>query len=124
MENRRQFDRIFFSAEDGITGSFALVDSSAHSDATVMDLSVGGIRLTIGKDGFSQLKQGDRLMLIELNGAFGLEHIVHIEMEIRWVLSHPSFNHIGLGCHFLNTTPQVRDHLRTFLESWIDNTQT
>ncbi|HAO21002.1 MAG: hypothetical protein BWK80_31305 [Desulfobacteraceae bacterium IS3] len=124
MENRRQFDRIFFSAEDGITGSFALADSSAQSDAIVMDLSVGGIRLTIGKDGFSHLKQGDRLMLIELNGAFGLEHIAHIEMEIRWVLSHPSFNHIGVGCHFLDPPPEVRAHIRAFLESWIDNSQT
>jgi len=89
-----------------------------------MDLSAGGIRLTIGKDGFSDIKQGDRLMLIELNGAFGLEQITHIEMEIRWVLSHPSFNHIGLGCHFLNPTPEVREHLRAFMESWIDTVQT
>jgi c-di-GMP-binding flagellar brake protein YcgR len=124
MENRRQFERIFFSAEDRITGSFALADSSAQSDATVMDLSVGGIRLTIGKDDFFHLKEGERLRLIQLEGAFGLEHISHIEMEVRWVLSHPSLNRIGVGCHFLDPTPEVREHLLAFMESWIKNVQT
>lgn len=123
MENRRRFERIFFSAEDRITGSFSLADFSVYSDAAVMDLSVGGIRLTIGKDEFSHLKEGERLRLIQLEGAFGLEHISHIEMEVRWVLSHPSLNHIGVGCHFLNPTPEVTEHIRVFMASWTNNIQ-
>lgn len=119
MENRRQYERIFFSAEDGITASVASADSQIFSDAMVMDMSISGIRLSLSKREAPNVNEGDRLTLIRLGGARELETITSSDMEIRWVLKLPSLSHIVLGCFFVNPQPEMKKNILTFMESWI-----
>lgn len=119
---RRQYKRMFFSIEEGPLAVFALPDVGKEVlTAIVMDLSLGGLGLSVRKGGNVRINVGDRLILTEIKGAANLRPISNMETEIKWIQNYRAFKHILFGCEFVNATDTVREQIQQFINSWMDD---
>ena len=118
-QEKRGFQRIFFSIEEGIKGIFAFSDHQRGLlVANIINISEGGLGLALSKDKKDRIHKGDYVILSHITGIQGLEPLTNVEAEIRWILDNPSFEFVGFGCEFLNTTESQRDTIRIFIDSW------
>ena len=118
-KERRRFQRIFFSLKDEIIGIFSFPDlQRGVLKAHIINISEGGMGLALTKDEKNRIKKGDRVTLSQIRGINGLEPLIHVEAEIRWILDDPPLELIGFGCEFLNVTDSLQDTLRIFIDSW------
>ena len=116
---RRLFERIFFSNEDGITGIFSLpAPYQDAASATIMDISEDGMGITFLKKECPPFNKGEHLVLKKILNMESLSFLEDIKIEIRWVLSHRSLEHIALGCRFVNISEQAKNKLRKVIGSW------
>jgi len=120
-ENRekRRFQRIFFSIEDGVKGIFAFSDlQRGLLAAHIINISEGGLGLALSKDKKNRIAQGDHVILTHITGIQGLESLTNVDAEIKWVLDDPSLEFVGLGCEFLDFPEPMRDAIGMFIDSW------
>ena len=108
---RRRFPRIFFSEKDEIS-AYIMIPNKPEIliKANVMDLSEGGIFVTIRKETkLRDIIKGARLVLVEIRGPGSLMDIEEAEIEIKWVIYNQYLDHIGLGCEFTNGNGSIRE---------------
>ena len=118
-QERRGFQRIFFSIEDGIKGIFAFSDPQRGLlTANIINVSEGGLGLALSKDKKNRIEKGDYVILGHIMALQGLESLTNVETEIKWILENPSFEFVGFGCEFLNASESQRDAVRIFIDSW------
>lgn len=118
-KQRRRFQRIFFSLEDRIKGTFVFSDlQKGILTAYIINVSEGGVGLVLSKDGKERIGKGEHLILTQIKGNKKLELLINVEAEIKWVLDNPSLDFIGFGCEFLNVSEPMRDAIRTFIDAW------
>jgi c-di-GMP-binding flagellar brake protein YcgR len=119
IKERRKFQRVFFSIEDGIHGTFAFSDPQKGSlMATIINLSEGGLAITLSKDKGEKIGIGDHVILTRVKGIQGLESLANIKAEIKWILDNPSLEDIGCGCEFLDMPTSMRGAIQRFVNSW------
>lgn len=119
QEERRVSSRIFFSMKDGPTALFTLPGLNDETiTATIMDLSAGGLGLSLRKEENIKINEGDSVILTEIKNIEELEAVTNIEMEIRWLRNYEAFKHILFGCEFLNISEPVGEQIRKFVDSW------
>jgi len=117
---KRECKRMFFSKDDGPIAIFTFVDTPEKSITTiVMDLSMGGLGLSIRKDQ-SSVNVGDRMLLSEIRGAKGLD-IADVEMEVRWLHNYEKLTHILFGCEFADPSESLRIQIQEFINSRIED---
>ena len=118
---RRQYNRMFFSKQDGPVASFTLPDPHEKTiSAIVMDLSLGGLGLSIRKNE-NMVNIGDHLILTKIKGSTGLQTIANIETKVRWIQNYENFDHILFGCEFLNASESLREQIQQFINSWAED---
>ena len=119
-KERRRFQRVFFAVEDEVEGTFAFADVQKGSlTATVINLSESGIGLALSQDETTKtIREGDYLILTQLNGIKGLESLANIKAEIKWILENPSFGFVGCGCEFHDVPEPMREAIQTFVDAW------
>ncbi len=118
QSERRQFKRIFFSMKDGPSAVFNFSGKYRKTiTATIMDLSIGGLGLSIKKDE-SLIKEGEHLRLTGIKGVRYLESVADIEMEIKWLRNYESFQHILFGCEFVDISDICREDIQQFINLW------
>ncbi|QTA89531.1 PilZ domain-containing protein [Desulfonema magnum] len=118
---RREYKRMFFSIEDGPVAVFDLPNYQEKTiRAIVMDLSPGGMGLSIKKDDNIIINVEDRLLLREFKGHTELWPVVGIETKIRWIQNYKGFKHMLFGCEFLDIPETAKDQIRNFINSWAD----
>jgi len=116
---RRLFERVFFSSKDAIKGTFNLPDPyKGSAEATIMDISEDGMGVTFLKKDCPPFNNGDRIVLKGILNMDSLDFLKDIEMEIRWVLSHRSLEHIALGCRIIDISEEIRLNLKKVIGSW------
>jgi c-di-GMP-binding flagellar brake protein YcgR len=114
---KRKFKRIVFSARDEVTGT---VTWPEHADKPfsyrISDISAGGVRFIISKrDSPPIIDHDDRLLLGEIKGT-RLEFVADVALAVRWVIEHEMFEHMVIGCEFVNITDDVRMQIDQFVE--------
>jgi c-di-GMP-binding flagellar brake protein YcgR len=118
-KERRRFPRLFFSIEDGIKGILAFSDlQKGLLVAHIANISKGGFGLAIGKDKKDKIAKGDQVILTHIPGIQGLESLINVDAEIKWILEHPSVEFVLFGCEFLDIPEPMRDAIGTFIDSW------
>jgi len=116
---RRKSQRCFFSIEDGVKGIFAFLDlQKGLLVAHIINISEGGLGLALNKDKKNRIAQGDRVILTHITGIQGLESLINVDAEIKWIMDNPSLEFVGLGCAFLDVPEPMRDIIETFIDSW------
>jgi c-di-GMP-binding flagellar brake protein YcgR len=120
QEEKRRFNRIFFSLADGIEGTFTFTNFLKGTvTAYIINLSEGGVGLVLNKEkDEKRIEKGEALILTQINGIQGLEPLMNIEAEIKWILDNPSLEFLGFGCEFLRMPESLQAHLRAFIDSW------
>ena len=119
-EEKRKFHRIFFSLVDGVAGTFTFANLLKGTvTAYIINLSEGGVGLVLPKEkNEKKIEKGETLVLTQINGIQGLEALINIETEIKWVLDNPSLEFLGFGCEFLRMPESMHAYLRSFIDSW------
>jgi hypothetical protein len=119
-EDQRKFSRIFFSLADGITGTFTFGNLFKGTvTAYIINLSEGGVGLVLPKEkDEKKIAKGETLILSQISGIQGLEPLMNIETEIKWILDNPSLEFFGFGCEFLRMSESMQVYLRSFINSW------
>jgi c-di-GMP-binding flagellar brake protein YcgR len=118
---RRRLERIFFSIEEGIKATFIFSDIQTELDlltANVVNLSEGGLALTLNKEKGKNIGIGGRVILTQIKGIKELEFLTNIEAEIKWILDNPSLEFIGFGCEFLDISEPMKNAIQKFIDSW------
>jgi c-di-GMP-binding flagellar brake protein YcgR len=118
-KEKREAQRIFFSVEDDVKGTFISPDSQKGSlTGAVINLSESGVGLVLSKDETKKIRKGDYLILTQLNGIKGLEALTNIKAEIKWILDNPALGFVGCGCEFHDLPEPMREAIQTFIDSW------
>ncbi|MCX5883809.1 MAG: PilZ domain-containing protein [Deltaproteobacteria bacterium] len=121
-KERRGCKRVFYSAEDQMTGLFFFPgNNQVLLEAQIINVSLSGLHFTINRNKMMPLKMGDRLILKKLFGNSPLRTDSDVEIEIKWVLDHKSMKHVGFGCEFQNLPDMIRSELSSFIESGWDS---
>jgi hypothetical protein len=118
-KERRRFQRIFFSLEDKVQGTFAFSGfQKGILTAHIINLGEGGLGLVLSKDEKKRIWKGGYVILTQIKGITGLEPLINVEAEIKWILDNPSLEFMGFGCEFRNVPAPMRDTIRAFIDSW------
>jgi len=118
MEDRRKFKRILFSAEDEVTGVVSLSESDDETKAfKIADFSAGGLRFLIQKVDWGEIEKGDTLLLQTINGKSQLDFISDLQLEVKWIMDDPVFEHVMIGCEFSGISDTDRKRIEQFVES-------
>lgn len=116
---RRQYTRMYFSAEDGIVGFFTVPGFEKEIfSGIVMDISEGGMCLSIAKKNRAAINEDGPLLLRQLKGAPKLQSIVDVDARVRWIIELEDLKNVTFGCEFLNLTRDDKDVIRGFINSW------
>lgn len=118
QQERRKYQRTFFSIEEGIKGIFAFSDHQRGIlTASIINISEGGLGLALSKDKKDRITQGDHVIISHITGIQGLEPLTNVEAEIKWIVDNPSLEFLGFGCEFLDATEPVRNTIRLFINA-------
>jgi len=115
---RRRFQRIFFSIEDGIKGIIAFLDHQRGLlVAHIINIGEGGLGLAVSKDKKDKIIKGDQIILTHITGMQGLESLVNVDAEIKWLMDDPSLEFVVFGCKFLDISEPMKDAIGRFIDS-------
>ena len=118
-DERRQFKRVLFTVEDGIVGVFNPPGKDGSSiEATVMDMSAGGVKLLFKPILKNRIMEGDRLVLSEIKGSGSSQVIVNVDTEVKWITEDELNKTIGLGVEFLNILDDKQQKISDMAEFW------
>ncbi len=118
-KEKRRFQRIFFSIEDGIKGIIAFLNHQRGLlVAHIINIGEGGLGLAVGKDKKDKIAKGDQVILTHITGIQGLESLVNVDAEIKWILENPSLEYVLFGCEFLDVPEPMKDAIGIFIDSW------
>jgi hypothetical protein len=119
-KEKRRFQRIFFSIEDGIKGIIAFSDhQKGLLVAHIINIGEGGLGLAVSKDKKDKIAKGDQVILTHITGIQGLESLINVDAEIKWILDNPSLEEfVVFGCEFLDVPEPMRDAIGIFIDSW------
>ncbi len=117
---KRRFQRAVFSIGDGVIGVFSTDGFTNDSiAASITNLSAGGLQFILPRDTSPEIGAGDRLILREIKGTTGLRFVSNLELEVKWVMDLQIFEHVGIGCEFLNASDAIMDQIDRFVDSEI-----
>ena len=106
-ENRRRHRRALFTFEDDIQGVFSIPANGGKPITThVLNLSAGGAHFTISPRDEDRIKQGIKLVLLQIKGPDPFNHEI--------------LEHTGAGCEFHNISESSHDQITSFVESWYE----
>jgi c-di-GMP-binding flagellar brake protein YcgR len=114
---KRKHKRIIFSASDEVTGSVTWREYAEKPFIyRISDISAGGVRFILSKGESPQIiDHDDRLLLGKIKGS-RLEFVVDVELAVRWVIEHEMFEHMVIGCEFVDISDDVRMQIDQFVE--------
>lgn len=117
-KERRCHKRVFYSAEDHMTGVFVFPgDHQKVLEANILNISVGGLHFTVERNKLIPLKIGDQLILKKIVGNAPFRIVYDFEIEIKWVLDYQRLKHVGFGCEFRNLPDGIYSQVSNFIES-------
>jgi hypothetical protein len=116
---RRRFQRIFFSIEDGVKGILAFSDHQRGLLVThIINIGEGGLGLAVSADKKDKIAKRDQVILTHITGIQGLEFLTNVDAEIKWILENSSLEgFIVCGCEFLDVPEPMRDAIGIFIDS-------
>jgi c-di-GMP-binding flagellar brake protein YcgR len=118
QQERRRYQRTFFSIEERIKGIFAFSDHQRGLlTASIINISEGGLGLALSKDKQDRIAKGDCIILTHITGIEGLESLTNVEAEIKWVVDNPSLEFLGFGCEFLDASESIKEAIRLLIDA-------
>ncbi|KPJ74894.1 MAG: hypothetical protein AMJ54_16360 [Deltaproteobacteria bacterium SG8_13] len=116
---KRKFKRVVFSAGDEVIGVVTWPEHGEEPFAyRVSDIGAGGMRFILTREKAPQIIDfNDTLHLREIKGKSQLEFVAGVALEVRWVIEHEMFEHMVIGCEFVNIEADVQKQIDAFVET-------
>lgn len=115
-EEKRKYRRVVLKIEDGYFGNFKLTNQDIII-APIVNLSAGGLNMSVPVKARDQINEGDTLMLQSIVGGANLSFLSDIKTEIRWIKDLQTPGYVSVGCCFKEITDAVHDQLAKFVDS-------
>jgi c-di-GMP-binding flagellar brake protein YcgR len=113
---QRQYPRVVLNVDDGYFGNFLLSDNTAFV-ASIVNLSAGGVNLSMPEEKKSLVNRGDLMLLRNIAGAAQLSFVENIKTEIRWIDTFNGSPMISVGCRFQDIGEKVLEQMIEFVNS-------
>lgn len=113
-DERRKFPRLVLAVEDGYFGNFKL-PSDETLIAPILNISAGGLNMTVSNDAKTKFKEGDVLLLKSIAGGTQLAFLNDIQAEVRWIRDESGKAHVG--CEFGVISEDALQQLKKFVAS-------
>jgi len=116
-EDTREVKRILFSREDDITAE-AHFSKGLRRRATVfvVNISVQGVGLLIGRHRSRAVAAGDRMVLTGIATPEPLGVIREAVVEVKYVLADDALDYATLGCVFTEIEPAFQRGIKRFVD--------
>jgi c-di-GMP-binding flagellar brake protein YcgR len=115
-EEKRKYPRVNLKVEDGFFGNFKLATADIII-APIVNLSVGGLNMSVPDNARDQINEGDILLLQSIVGGTNLSFLSDIKAEIRWIKALKTPGYVAVGCRFKELSDAVRNQLGNFVDS-------
>jgi c-di-GMP-binding flagellar brake protein YcgR len=115
-EEKRKFPRINLKIEDGYFGNFKLANDEKLI-GPIVNFSAGGLNLAAPERAAGKIKEGDRLLLVNIAGGTNLAFVNQIAAQIRWIDKSETPGYLSVGMEFLDLSPSVQEQMLKFVDS-------
>jgi c-di-GMP-binding flagellar brake protein YcgR len=115
-QERRESKRVFFALEDniGITLSPAMSSIKAIP-GTLLSISTGGISIAAAKNQRKNIREGDILVVTNLQLSDTYETIARIEVEVKYIIFYKKFDRITIGCVYKRISGLVNEQIERYI---------
>jgi c-di-GMP-binding flagellar brake protein YcgR len=120
LEEKRRYTRIIFNECNKVQAVIILPGVrylSQQVSASVLNMSEGGIQISIERKKYQEMQEGDRVLLSSLKGIPDLQSLIDIPVEVVWIMNNKYLEHILLGMSFAILSGKQRETLRFFIEN-------
>lgn len=111
---KRRYRRIYFDPADRMMATFEplkLGEPPFHGQ--LMNISMTGMAFQLVDN--IQLHIGDMLMLVLLEGRLPITFSGRLQLQVKWVMANNFFEHLTIGCEFINPPCEFTDRLGNFI---------
>lgn len=120
QDEKRRYTRIIFNEQNRIQAVIAVQESQVSErqlPVSVLNMSEGGMQISVERKKFRKIQQGDTVWLSSLRGIPDLESLKNIPMQVIWIMDNEYLEHILLGMSFSRLSEEQRECLRFFVEN-------
>jgi c-di-GMP-binding flagellar brake protein YcgR len=120
QSEKRRYTRIIFNEQNRVQAVVAFQDNQTSGQqliVSVLNMSEGGMQISVERKKFQKIRQGDTVFLSSLKGIPDLESLGEIPMQVIWVMDNEYLEHVLLGMSFSRLYEEQRECLRFFVEN-------
>jgi c-di-GMP-binding flagellar brake protein YcgR len=120
-QERRESKRVFFDLDDniGVTLSPAM-SSIKEIPGTLLSLSSGGLSIAAAKNQRKNIREGDILVVANLQLPDTIEAIARIELEVKYIIFYKKSDRITIGCVFKRPAGLVIQQIEEFINKRVE----
>ena len=119
-DEKRRYTRIIFNERNRVQALVVLPDQQEPEQAmpaSVLNMSEGGMQISIERKKFRKMRQGDMVLLSGISGVFDLESLKNLPMKVIWAMDNEYLEHVLLGMSFPFLSEKEQGVLRTFVKN-------
>ncbi|WPD24102.1 MAG: PilZ domain-containing protein [Candidatus Electrothrix scaldis] len=117
---KRRYTRVIFNEKNRVLAVVALPGQQQpelEMPASVLNMSEGGMQISIERKKFWEMRQGDTVLLSCITGVSDLEPLKGIPMKIIWAMDNEYLEHVLFGMSFSFLSGKERGVIRAFVKN-------
>ena len=115
-QDRRESKRVFFDLEDNIDVVLNPAMSSIKAiPGTLLSLSSGGLSIAAAKNQRKNIREGDLLVIANLQLPDKHEPIARLEVEVKYIIFYKKSDRITVGCVFKRPAGLVIQQIEAYI---------
>jgi c-di-GMP-binding flagellar brake protein YcgR len=120
-QERRESNRVFFDLEDNIGVVLSPAMSSIKAiPGTLLSLSSGGLSIAAAKNQRKNIREGDILVVANLQLPDSHETIARIEVEVKYIIFYKKSDRITVGCLFKRLSGLVTQQIEEYINKRVE----
>ena len=120
QNEKRRYTRVIFNEHTRVHAVVFFTDQQdtvQEMPASVLNMSEGGVQISIERRKFHEMRPGDTVLLSRLTGVQQLKALKNLSMQVIWMMDNEYLEHILLGMSFSALTEKQRGILCSFVEN-------
>ena len=121
VQERRESKRVFFDLEDNIGVTLSPAMSSIKAiPGILLSLSIGGLSVAADKNQKKNIREGDTLVLANLQLPDNDPAIARLEVEVKYIIFYKKSDRITIGCVFKRPSGVVTKQIQEFIDKRVE----
>ncbi|CAK8722893.1 PilZ domain-containing protein [Candidatus Electronema halotolerans] len=117
---KRRYHRIIFKDPKKIAALISPFDQQEMEDAaaaSILNMSEGGIQMSVEKEAAAGLWRGREIMLHGISGLPDLAGLTEVPMQVVWIIENEFLDHVLIGTAFQQLSDQQQQSLSAFVHA-------